>query len=60
MQEVRKLYVEVNGVRFNHPFSFVSRPKFSDDGKTVMFGIEEGGEFKWMVYQISGNQLVEK
>lgn len=53
-------YVEVNGVRINRLFGFISTPKFDSTGKHVMFGAREGRKLQWVVYEIVGNKLVER
>lgn len=53
-------YLEVNETRLNRPFSFISTPRFSEDGKNIMFGVLESNDIKWLVYEITGSGFVEK
>ena len=53
-------YLEINGARLNRPFSFISTPRFSADGKRIMFGVLEGNDIKWLVYEITSSGFIEK
>ena len=53
-------YLEINGTRLNRLFSFISTPRFSADGKRIMFGVLENRDIKWLVYEITGLGFVEK
>lgn len=47
-------YLEVNDIRLNYAFSFISEPRFDSSGKYIMFGARDGRELKWMTYEIIG------
>ena len=53
-------YLEINGTRLNRTFSFISTPRFSEDGKNIMFGVLEGNNIKWLVYEITDLGFVEQ
>ncbi len=53
-------YLEVNGIKIDRLFGFISAPKFDPTGKYVMFGAREGKKLQWLVYEIVGNKLIEK